>query len=182
MQVGSYLDPRDLKVCTMQLCSTGVGFVANLFANDTATIRLNELIACCRRSVRVRDVAQHGIARIELFVKRRGNIQTIILDARLRGTNAKKNASVYSDFHRRLRQGPSLQLSQNQAITVEWHVSAKSIAQVEFLLKMDVANDDASVSDSSAGGVMRPCLHTLNLKHTQVSDLCALASCQSLHT
>jgi internalin A len=65
------------------------------------------------------------------------------------------NASVYSDFHRRLQQGSSFQLSQNQAITVEWHVGATSIAQVDFLLKVDVPKDGASVSDARAGGALR---------------------------
>jgi hypothetical protein len=101
MQVGSYLDPHDLSVCTTQLCSSGPGFVANLFANDGTTICLHELVACCRLSAGCGDVAQEGIGRIKSFVKRRGNVRTIILDARL-WYQRETNASVYSDFYRRL--------------------------------------------------------------------------------
>jgi hypothetical protein len=159
MLVGAYLDPHDLRVCTTQLCSTGAGFVANLFANDGTTMRLHGLVACCRLSAGVDDVAQECIGRMESFLARRGNVRTIILDAELKGECA-ANASVYSDIHDRLQQGSSFQLSQNQAITVEWHVSAESIAQVAFLLKVDVPKDSACASDSSAGGAIRQYLHT----------------------
>jgi hypothetical protein len=137
MLVGSHLDPHDLKVCTTQLCSSGVGFVANnLFANYGITILLHELVACCRLSAGVvEDVAQECIERIESFLARRGNVRTIILDAQL-GYEDASNASVYSDIHSRLQLGSSLQLSPNLGIAVEWHVRAESIAQVEFLLKV----------------------------------------------
>jgi hypothetical protein len=181
MLVGSYLDPHDLTVCTTQLCSSGAGFVANLFANDSTTILLHELVASCRLSACVDDVAHEGMKRIESFVKRRGNVQTIILHARLWSKHA-TNASVYSDLHRRLQQGSSFHLSRNQEIAVEWHVGAESIAQVEFLLKVDVPKDSARASDSSAGGAIRQYLHKLDLRKTEVSDVSALASCQSLHT
>jgi Leucine-rich repeat (LRR) protein len=181
MHIGSHLSPHDLTVCTTQLCSSGAGFVANLFANDGTTIRLHELVACCRLFAGVDDVAQECIERIESFLARRGNVQTIILEARLKGEHA-TNASVYSDLRRRLQQGSFFQLSQNQGITVEWHVGAESIAQVEFLLKVDVPKDSARARDSSAGGATRQYLHTLDLRATEVSDVSALASCQSLHT
>jgi hypothetical protein len=181
MHIGSFLDPHDLAVCTAQLCSSGAGFVANLFANDTTAIRLHELVACCRWSGGTKGVAQEGIERIASFVKRRGNVKTIILNAQLWGQHA-TNASVYSDIHRRLQQDSSFQLSQNRPITVEWHVGAGSIAPVAFLLKVDVPKDGASVSDSSAGSALRQCLHTLDLRSTKVNDVSALASCQSLHT
>jgi hypothetical protein len=181
MLVGSYLNPRDLQMCTTQLCSSGTELVALLATQDVTTIRLHALIACCRLSAGVEDLAQLCVERIESFVKRRGNAKTIILHARLKYELA-TNASVYSDIHSRLQQGSSLQLSQNQGITVEWHVSAASIAQVEFLLKVDVPNDGARVSHAQAGGAIRQCLHTLYLQVTEVSDLSPLASCQSLHT
>jgi Leucine-rich repeat (LRR) protein len=74
-------------------------------------------------------------------------------------------------------------LSQNQGVTVEWHAHAKSVAQIEFLLEtVDVPKDGARASDSSAGVALRQYLHTLNLNHTQVSDVTAFSSCQSLHT
>jgi hypothetical protein len=73
MQVGAYLDSHDLRVCTTQLCSSGAGFVANLFPNNGAAIRLHRLVACCRLSAVVDGVAQVCIERIESFVKRRGN-------------------------------------------------------------------------------------------------------------
>jgi hypothetical protein len=153
MLIGTYLDPRDLQVCTSQLCSSGAGFVATGFKNDATTIRLDELVACCRLSAGVDDVAQECIERIESFVKRRGNVQTIILDADLKYELA-SNASVYADIHDRLQHGSSFQLSQNQGITVEWHVSAESIAQVEFLLKVNVPKDSARAGDSSARGAL----------------------------
>jgi Leucine-rich repeat (LRR) protein len=182
MLVGSYLDPHDLQMCTTQLCSSGVECVSIGFRNDTTTIRLHELVACCRLSPGEDDVAQECMKRIESFVKRRGNVQTIILDAQLKGERA-ANAGVYSGIHRRLQQGSSFQLSQNQGITIEWHVTAESIAQVEFLLKVDVPTDGARESDSSAGGgATRQYLHTLDLSETQVSDVSVLASCKSLHT
>jgi hypothetical protein len=182
MLVGSYLlEPHDLRVCTTQLCSSGAGFVANLFTKNATTILLHELVACCRLSAGVDDVAIEGIKRIESFMARRGNVQTIILRVSLRQERA-TNASVYSDLHRRLQQASLTHLSQNQGITVEWHVSAKSVAQVEFLLKEDVPTDGARVSGSSAGGAIRQYLHTLDLSETEVSDLTALASCRSLHT
>jgi hypothetical protein len=181
MLVGAYLDPLALRVCTTQLCSSGAGFVATGFRNNATTILLHELVACCRLAVGVDGVAHGCIDRMESFVARRGNVQTIILDADLKGEHA-TNASVYSDLHRRLQQGSLLQLSQNQGITVEWHVSAESLPQVEFLLKVDVPKDDARVSDAPAGGALRQYLHTLDLRETEVSDVSALASCQSLHT
>jgi hypothetical protein len=181
MLVGSYLDPSDLKVCTTQLCSSGAEFVSTGFTNHTTTIRLHELVACCRLPAGVDDVAQECIERMESFLARRGNVRTIILDARLKGECA-ANASMYSDIHDRLQQGSSFQLSQKPGITVEWHVTAASIAQVAFLLKVDVPQDSACASDSAAGGAIRQYLHTLNLRSTQVSDVSVLASCQNLHT
>jgi Leucine-rich repeat (LRR) protein len=186
MLVGSYLDPHDLRVCTTQLCSRGAGFVSNLFSSDTTTtILLPELVACCRLSAGVDDIAIESIKRIESFVKRLSNVQKIILDAPLWGEHS-TNASVYSEFHRRLQQCSSFQLSQNHEVTVEWHVwgaeSITQIAQVEFLLKVDVPKDSARVSDSSSGGAIRQYLHTLDLSSTGVRDVSALASCKSLHT
>jgi hypothetical protein len=181
MQVGSYLDPHDLRVCTTQLCSSGAGFVANLFTPDGATILLHELVACCRLSVGVQDVAQECIERIKSFLARRGNVRRIILGAQLRDEHA-MNTRVYSKIHHRLQQGSSLQLSQNQGVTVEWHVTAESIAQVKFLLKVDVPKGGARVIKSSAGGALRQYLHMLDLRETEVSDVSVLASCQSLHT
>jgi hypothetical protein len=46
MLVGSYLDPRDLRVCTTQLCSSETEFVSAGFTNDDTTIILHELVAC----------------------------------------------------------------------------------------------------------------------------------------
>jgi hypothetical protein len=181
MQIGSYLDPHDLRVCTTQLCSSGAGFVSNLFKKTTATILLHELVACCRLSAGVDDIAIEGINRVESFMKRRGSVQTIILDAQLYDEHA-TNASVYSDMHGCLQQGSSFQLSQNQRITVEWHASAGSIAQVEFLLCPDVQQDDAGVGNARASGALRQYLHTLDLSQTQVIDVSVLASCMSLHT
>jgi hypothetical protein len=181
MHVGSYLDAHDLRVCTTQLCSSGAEFVANLIKNVGTTVRLHELIACCRLSTGVVEVAQECIERMESFLARRGNVRTIILDAKLKYDHA-SNLSVYSDIHRRLQQGSLLQLSQNQGITVEWHVSAKSIAQVKFLLKVDVPKVGAHVSDSSADGAIRQYLHTLDLSYTKLRVVSALATCQSLRT
>jgi Leucine-rich repeat (LRR) protein len=181
MLVCGYLDPHDQRVCTTQLCSSGAGFVANQLANDGTTILLHELVACCRLSACVDDVAHEGIERVRSFVKRRGNVHTIILDAQLNDEQA-TNASVYSDFHRLLQQGSSFQLSQNQGITVEWHVRSETIALVEFLLKVDMPKDDAREDDSSAGGAIRQYLHTLILYDTRVCDVSGLATCQSLHT
>jgi hypothetical protein len=181
MLVGAYLDPHDLAVCTTQLCSSGPGFVANLFANDTTTILLHMLVARYRLSAGVDDVAQECIVRMESFLVRRGNVRTIILHAPLKHGSA-ANASVYSDIHDRLQQSSSFQLSQNQGITVEWHVSAESIAQVAFLLKVDVPKESACASDSSAGDTIRQYLHTLDLSDTEVRDVSVLATCQSLHT
>jgi Leucine-rich repeat (LRR) protein len=180
MLVGSYLNPHDVLVCTTQLCSSGAGFVATGITNKRTTILLHELVECCRLSAGVDDIAQECVARIESFVARRGNVQTIILRAQLRRKRA-TNASVYSNIHDHLQQGSWLQLGQNQEVTVEWYVSAESIAQVEFLLKVDVPKDGARVSDSPAGGALRQSLHTLNLCETQVSDVFVLASFTSLH-
>jgi Leucine-rich repeat (LRR) protein len=179
MLVGSYLDPHDQIVCTTQLCSSGAGFVANLFTTYGATICLHELIACCRLSVAVEDVAQECIERIKSFLARHGNAGTVALDAQLWREPC---ASV--DFHHRLQRVSSLQLTQDQGVTVEWHVRAISIAQVEFLLKVGVPKDSARASDSSTSGAIRQYLHTLNLSEMEarVSDVSALASCQSLHT
>jgi hypothetical protein len=182
MHIGSYLDPHDLQMCTTQLCSSGAGFVANLLTKDGIRLLLPELVACCWLSLGVDDVAQECTKRIGSFLARRGNVQAIVLGAELQGEH---NASVYSDIHRRLQQGLSFQLSQNQAITAEWHVRAESITQVEFLLKVDVPKDGARVSDSSAGGALRRLrqyLHTLDLSGTRVSDVSPLASCKSLYT
>jgi hypothetical protein len=181
MLVGSYLDPHDLAVCTTQLCSSGPGFVANIFTNDGTTILVHELVACCRLSAGVVDVAQECMERLESFLARRGNVRTIILDVKLKRECA-INASVYSDIRDRLQQGSLFQLSQNQGITVEWHVSAESVAQVEFLLKVDVPKDSARASDSSASGAIRQYLHMLDLSETEVRDVSVLSSCQSLHT
>jgi acetolactate synthase regulatory subunit len=181
MLVGLYLDPHDLQMCTTQLCSSGAGFVANLFANDATTICLHDLVACCRLSVGVDDIADECIERIAAFVKRRGNVQSIAVKAHLMGMYA-TNASVYLKFHRRLQQGSSFHLSQNQTINVKWNVGAEFLAQVEFLLKVDVPTAGAHVSDSSASGALRQYLHTLDLYPSQVSDLSVLASCRSLHT
>jgi Leucine-rich repeat (LRR) protein len=185
MLVGSFLDPGDLRVCTTQLCSSGTEFVSNLFAKNTRTILLHELVACCPLSAGVDDVAIEGIKRIESFLARCGEVQTIIMHALLYNKHA-MNANVYSDIHRRLRQGSSFQFSLNQGITVEWHVSAESVAQVEFMLCSDVQQDGARVSDAPAGVAyiqyLHSYLHTLDLSHTQVSDLSGLASCQSLHS
>jgi hypothetical protein len=180
MQIGSYLNPHDLAVCTTQLCSSGAGFVASLFKNDGATILLHELVACCRLAEGVADVVQECIERMESFLSRRGNVRTIILDAELKRECA-VNARMYSDIHDRLQQGSSFQFSQSQGITVEWHVSAESIAQVEFLLKVDVPKDSGRASDSSGGGAIRQYLHTLDLRETEVRDVSVLASCKSLH-
>jgi hypothetical protein len=68
--------------------------------NGQATIRLRKLAACCRLCAGVADVAQECIERIESFAARRGNVKTIILDARLMGEQA-TNTSVYSDIHYR---------------------------------------------------------------------------------
>jgi Leucine-rich repeat (LRR) protein len=185
-QVGSYLDPHDLTVCAMQLCSSGAEFVGPGFKDTTTTILLHELVACYPlpagvRSVRANRVAEFCIKRIKSFVAWRGNVQTIVLVAPLRGEHA-TNASVYSWVHRYLQQGSSFQLSRDPGITIEWHVRAESIEQVEFLLKVDVPKDSARVGDASAGGALRQYLHTLDLSETEVTDLRALASCKSLHT
>jgi hypothetical protein len=181
MLVDSYLNPHDLRVCTTQLCSSGAGFVASLFKNDTTTIRLQKLVACCRLSRGVDDVPQESIKRIESFLARRGNVRTVILDAHMMHEFATK-ASVYSGIHRRVQQGSSFQLSQSQGITVQWHVSAKSIAQVKFLLEVDMPKDGAHVSGSSVGGAARQYLHTLDLWRAEGSDVSVLASCKLLHT
>jgi Leucine-rich repeat (LRR) protein len=181
MQVGSYLDPHDLRVCTTQLCSSGAEFVSAGFKKDTTTIRLHGLVACCRLTAGVDDVAQECIERIESFLTRRGSVQTIIVDAELRFECA-TNASVYSDFHSRLQQGSSYQLSHDQGITVEWHVKPEYIAQIEFLLCADVPKDGVGASDSSAGGAIRQYLHTMDLSGRIVSDVSVLASCTLLHT
>jgi hypothetical protein len=178
--VGSYLDPLDLTVCT-QLCFSGAEFVSAGFTNDATTVILHELVACCRSSAGFGDVAHACIGRIELFVKRRRSVQTIILDAQLKRKHA-ANATVYSDIHHCLLLGSWFDFSQNQGITVEWHVTAESIAQVEFLLFSDVPMDGARVRDSPAGGALRQYLHTLALFGTPVSDISVLALCQSLHT
>jgi hypothetical protein len=182
MQVGSYLNPHDLRVCTTQLCSSGPGFVAHRFTNDGTRFILHELAECCLLPAGVDDVAKECIERMESFLVRRGNVQTIILRAELwRVLDA--NASVYSDVNRCLQQGSSFQLSQNHGSTVQWHVFADSIADVAFLLEMNVAKDGAGVSDSSAGGALRQHLHKLDLGcNTAVRDVSPLASCQSLHT
>jgi outer membrane receptor for monomeric catechols len=176
MLVGSFLDPRDLRVCTTQLCSSGAAFVANLFTNNTTTVLLHQLVALCRSSAGVDDIAIESIKRIESFVKRRGEVQTIILDAKLYDRYA-TNANVYSDIHRCFQQGSSFRLSQNRGITVEWHVSAEYIPQVEFLLKVDVPKDGAVVSASSAVGAIRQYLHTLDLNCAVVSDVSVRLVC-----
>jgi hypothetical protein len=200
MLVGSFLDPHDLQVCTTQLCSRGAEFVSAGLTNDATIIILHELVGCCQLSsgvvhfvnnlfrlvfgvAAVDDVVHECTKRIESFVNRRGNVQTIVIDAQLRDEHA-TNASVYSDFHRHLQQGSSFQLGQNNLITVEWHVRAQFIAQIKFLLKVDVRKDGAGgVSDSSGGGAIRQYLHTLDLSHTRASDVSTtLASCKSLHT
>jgi hypothetical protein len=179
--VGSYLDPPDLRVCTTQLCSSGTGFVATAFTNDATTILLHELIACCRLSAGVEDVAQESInKRIEAFLARRGAVHTIILVVQLKGAH-EANASVYAKLHLHFQQSSSFQLRQNQGITVEWHVSAESIAQVDFLLKGDEPKNGACGGDTRAGGAIRQHLHTLDLSRTQVSDVSALATCHNLH-
>jgi hypothetical protein len=121
--VGLYLDPHDLRVCTTQLCSSGAGFVANLVTNVTTTIPVHELVACCRLR---EDVAQECVERIESFVKRRGNVQTIIQDAQMRGEHATR-ASLLSKCHIHLQLNSSFQSSQNQGITVEWHASGMRV-------------------------------------------------------
>jgi Leucine-rich repeat (LRR) protein len=180
--VGSYLDPLDLRVCTMQLCTSGTGFVSAGSTNHTTTMSVDWLVACCRSSTGAGDVAQECTKRIELFLARRGEVHTIIINARQFSENTTTNASVYPKLHRYFQQGSSFQLSQNQGITVEWHISAKSIAQVEFLLKVDVPKDGARVSDTRAARGLRQHLHTLYLGRTQVSDLSSLSSCKPLHT
>jgi hypothetical protein len=184
MLVGSHLNPRDLQMCTTQLCSSGPEFVANLFTNDGTTILLDELVQCCRSSVGVEHAARECIERIVSFVKRRGNVKTIIMRANFRiSFFYRGNPSVYSDIHRRLQQCSSLQLNQNQGVTVEWRVVALSIEQVEFLLKtVDVPKAGAGASDPSASSAIRQCVHTLDFSNSKVSDVSALASCQSLHT
>jgi hypothetical protein len=77
MQLGSYLNPRDLTVCMTQLSSSGAEFVSAGFTDDTTTILLHELVVCCRLSVGGEDVAQRCIEHIASFVARRGNVQTI---------------------------------------------------------------------------------------------------------
>jgi hypothetical protein len=184
--VGSYLDPHDLTVCMTQLCSSGAEFVGPGCKDTTTTILLHELVAryplpAGVRTVRANRVALYCIKRIKSFVAWRGNVQTIVLVAPLRGEHA-TNASVYSWFHRYLQQGSSFQLSRGPGITVAWHVRAESIEQVEFLEKVDVPKVSARVGDASAGRALRQYLHTLDLSRTQVSDVSELASCKSLRT
>jgi Leucine-rich repeat (LRR) protein len=184
MLVGSFLDARDVRVCTTQLCSSETEFVSAGFTNTTTTIiLLHELAALCLPwPWTVDSVTQECIERVESFLARRGNVKTIIMDAQLCFMDA-CFFPVFSEIHRRLQQGSLFQLDQNQEITVEWHVDAEPIEQVEFLLEVDVPKDGAGGSDSSAaGGAMRSYLHTLDLSNTEVSDVSVLASCQSLHT
>jgi Leucine-rich repeat (LRR) protein len=183
VEIGSYLNAHDLRVCTTQLCSSGAEFVSAGVANDSTTIRLQELIACCPSVcyVPVDDVAQECVERVESFVKRRGNVKTIILHAQI-WTEDAANVSVYPNFHRRLQQGLSIHLNQKGGITVEWHVSPKSIAQVAFLLNFGAQQRGAGVSGAAAGGALRQYLHTLELWGFPVHDLSPLASCRSLHT
>jgi hypothetical protein len=184
MLIGSYLGVDDLRMCTTQLCSSGAGFVSNLLKKKSTTMRLLELIACCRSSAGDDDdVAQECLDRIESFLSRRGNVHTITLVANMVNGQARgRNARVYSNIHRRLQQGSSHQLIQNQGITVEWHLWAGSPSQVKLLLGTDGPKDGARVSDSSTNGSVRQYLHTLGIFTTRVSDVSVLASCQSLHT
>jgi hypothetical protein len=210
MEVGSFLDARDLRVSTTQLCSEGVKFVARPITDRNATMHivLDGLISSSSASsyppaaqrASAQDVAQEALKRIEFFLARRANVAkiTLYLDGIF---ILNKRGSVYAELYRHFQHAAQVQPNQNQAITVEWHVSRALVTQVAGLVELGSAtapSNEAAVYpryrlllmlntlyDSHTGvSELALCqsLHTLDLSGSRVPDVSALASSQSLHT
>jgi hypothetical protein len=212
MEVGSFLNSRDLTVSTTQLCSEGVKFVARPITNRNGTlnIRLHKLIRCLSSSstqpTAQRTSAQVGVAqevakRIEFYLARRANVAKIALH--LGGVVIRTQIGVHAELYGHFQHAVQVQPNQNQAITVEWHVSGASVTDVAGFVELGSATADAplseaavhprfrlllnvvlSYSDTTVVSVFASCqsLHALDLSDTQVNDVSALASCHSLHT
>jgi hypothetical protein len=211
MEVGSFLNSRDLTVSTTQLCAKGVKFVARPITDRNATlkIRLYVLITCASSSVTrpaakhksKQSVAQEAAKRIEFCLARRANVAKIALHQA--GVH-RENKRVYAELYGHFQHAPAqVQPNQNQAITVEWHISGASITGVAGLVELGSATADAPSNEAAVHpryrlllmlsylngtpthvSALASCisLHTLDLSWSKVRNVSAFASCQTLHT
>jgi hypothetical protein len=190
MEVGSFLDGPSLTVCTTQLCWSGVGFVSRPCTDSAkvTTIQLHNLFPLCRTASRTLGVDQEqadgfateAIKRIDLCLARRTIAEkaVFVVDRRLTWRRARVNTDFFSDIHRHFQVRSNLQFGKCGSLAVEWHASADSIAAVTFLLGETTGgrlNDVCALASCWS-------LHALNLYYTDVSDVSALSSCQALHT
>jgi hypothetical protein len=208
MEVGSFLNAHDLTVSTTQLRLKGVKFVARPITDRNATmrIRLDQLIWCLSSSSSqptaqrksAQWVAQEAAKRIEFCLTRRANVAKIA--SHHNGFNI-MNEHVYAELYRHFQHAAQVQPNQNQAITVEWHLSRARVTQVAGLVELGSATAPSSEAavhpryrqqlmlnnlyvTHTDVSVLASCqsLHTLDLSGNEVTNVSVLASCQSLHT
>jgi hypothetical protein len=189
-EIGSYLNPEDLVVCTTQLCIGGVEFVSRPRTDTTETtmeINLHELVLCCRLShwsllkrLCAKAIAREAVKRIELWLARHTSVEKVVLRVKFYGTPRElSDRFVSSALCRHLNTVPCLQANTSGGLAVEWHVQAKSLSAVGFLLRATLAK---AVSGPPLLAACLQTLHTLELAGTRVKDVSVLAGCQSLHT
>jgi hypothetical protein len=189
MEVGSFLSRHYLLVCATQLCTSGMGFVANprIDLIRTTTILLHQLIPLCRYSywtlvkrACTRRIAQECIKRIELCLARRTHTERVILVANLRGELV-HNQALYSGLQCHFKEVAYLQVNTSKGLAIEWHADAGSLLDVGFLLGPTPANSGQVLVEAPGFGTCLT-LHKLDICHSSTSDVSALASCEALHT
>jgi Leucine-rich repeat (LRR) protein len=189
MEVGSFLDQPSLRVCTTQLCWSGVGFVSRPCTDSAkvTTIRLCELVAQCFTASRTlgavgaeqtNGLVIEAIKRIDLWLARRINAEKVVFIVKLKVADARENADFYVAFLRHFQVSSNRQFNNRPSLAVEWHARAGSIAEVKSLL------GNMNGGHLNDGRPLASCqsLHALDLGYTNVCDISALASCQALHT
>jgi hypothetical protein len=156
MEVGSFLNSRDLRVSTTQLCLKGAQFVARPITarNEKLSIWLENLISCTTSSSTrpapkyrsAQSVAQEAAQRIEFCLARRPNLTKICVHQK--GVRTKNNR-VHAELYRHFQHAAQVQPNKNEAITVEWKVSEASVTYLAGLIELGSVTADDNSSEST---------------------------------
>jgi hypothetical protein len=196
-EVGSFLSAQEVQMCIAQLCNErrGVCGISAHGWHQNDTIQLYYLIACCRppkwKSLFMRDsskrasIVRKAIKRIEVFLARFKNgakrrivfvadLDNIPMSERMRLTDICRQIQVASCDY--------MQSSEEMGITIEWHVMAYFIAEVQFIIDHVQATEDAHVENQTDIFAFYNPMYALDMSWSNEHDISPLAACRSLHT
>jgi hypothetical protein len=188
MEVGSFLDGTSLRVCTTQLCWSGVGFVSRPCTDSATvtTIQLHKLVELCRTTSctlamgqeQANGLVAEAVKRIDQYLARRNSAEKVAFVANLTRACATANTGFYSDIHRHYSLISNLPFENGPSLAVEWHAHARSLLGVMSLLG---ERNGGCFNDGCLVALCQS-LHTLEITYDTLFDVSALASCHALHT